>query len=173
MSMFLPRFLPRAPIALPTLPTLPTLASKRVFTTTLIALIATPLLLAGCGGGDAAAPPPTTLRILDTVMGTGATAASGNTVTVNYTGYLFDGAVLNVRGTKFDSSLATGRTPFTFTIGAGQVIQGWEQGLIGMKVGGQRMLAIPADLAYGATGSGSSIPPNAALVFDIVLLSVE
>lgn len=140
--------------------------TRRFFTLSVFAL-----LLAGCGGGEQPAPTPTTLRVIDTTVGTGATAVAGSKLTVNYTGYLFDGLVLNLRGQKFDSSV--GKTPFTFTLGAGQVIPGWDQGLIGMKVGGQRMLIIPADLGYGATGAGTSIPPNAALVFDVALLSIE
>lgn len=130
------------------------------------------LLLAGCGGGEKPAPAPTSLRVIDSVAGTGATAAVGDTLTVNYNGYLFDGLALNLRGQKFDTSIGTGKTPFTFTLGAGQVIQGWDQGLVGMKVGGQRMLIIPADLAYGATGVGTTIPPNSALVFDVALVSI-
>ena len=144
--------------------------TKRLFGLFAMSLCASSLLLTGCGGSSSASP-PSDLRILETLVGTGATVASGDTVTVHYTGYLFDGSVFNIRGAKFDSSI--GKTPFTFKIGAGQVIQGWESGLIGMKVGGQRMLAIPSNLAYGSAGAGSSIPPNAALVFDVTLLSID
>lgn len=108
-----------------------------------------------------------TLKIVDTTVGTGATAENGDTVTVNYTGTLDN-------GTKFDSSLNPGRTPFSFTIGAtgpGSVIAGWNQGVVGMKVGGTRELTIPPDLGYGANANGP-IPANSTLHFTITLLSV-
>lgn len=104
------------------------------------------------------------LIIKDDTIGTGTVAQVGDTVTVNYTGKLDDGTV-------FDSSLNPGRTPFTFTIG-GNVIQGWNEGVPGMKVGGTRELTIPPSLGYGAGGAGSTIPPNATLHFTITLLSV-
>ncbi|HUC02051.1 MAG TPA: FKBP-type peptidyl-prolyl cis-trans isomerase [Candidatus Paceibacterota bacterium] len=110
------------------------------------------------------------LIIQDTTVGTGTVAQNGDTVTVNYTGTLDNGTV-------FDSSLNPGRTPFTFTIGStvpGQsVIQGWNEGVVGMKVGGTRALTIPPALGYGAGGAGSVIPPNATLHFTITLLSVS
>ena len=104
------------------------------------------------------------LIIKDDTIGTGTVAQVGDTVTVNYTGKLDNGTV-------FDSSLNPGRTPFSFTIG-GQVIQGWNEGVPGMKVGGTRELTIPPALGYGAQGAGSVIPPNATLHFTITLLSV-
>ena len=108
----------------------------------------------------------TALKIEDTKVGTGAEAKSGDLVTVHYTGYLTD-------GTKFDSSLDSGK-PFQFRIGEGKVIQGWEQGFTGMKVGGKRKLTIPPELGYGARGAGrGAIPPNATLVFDVELLGVN
>jgi FKBP-type peptidyl-prolyl cis-trans isomerase len=107
----------------------------------------------------------TALKIEDVKVGKGAEAKTGDLVTVNYTGYLTD-------GTKFDSSLNPGRQPFQFTIGQGQVIQGWEQGFAGMKVGGTRKLTIPPEMGYGAQGQGA-IPPNAVLVFDVELLGVN
>jgi FKBP-type peptidyl-prolyl cis-trans isomerase FkpA len=106
----------------------------------------------------------TELKIEDVEVGTGAEAKSGDTVSVHYTGTLVD-------GTKFDSSVDRG-TPFEFTLGHGQVIKGWDQGVAGMKVGGKRKLSIPADLAYGERGQGS-IPPNTPLLFDVELLEVK
>ena len=107
----------------------------------------------------------TQLEIKEDKIGTGDEAVIGKKVTVNYQGLLLD-------GTKFDSSYDRG-TPFTFTLGAGEVIKGWDQGVVGMKVGGRRRLLIPADLGYGSQGAGSAIPPNAALIFAIELLKVE
>jgi FKBP-type peptidyl-prolyl cis-trans isomerase len=107
----------------------------------------------------------TKLEIKDLKKGTGAEAVDGKLVTVNYTGWLTD-------GTKFDSSLDSGQ-PFQFTLGAGQVIAGWDQGVKGMKVGGKRKLTIPPDLGYGPQGNANVIPPNATLVFEVELLGVQ
>ncbi|HTH98769.1 MAG TPA: FKBP-type peptidyl-prolyl cis-trans isomerase [Stellaceae bacterium] len=112
---------------------------------------------------------PDGLRIIDTKPGTGAEAKSGLSVTVQYTGYLYQNGE---RGQKFDSSLDRNK-PFTFVLGAHQVIPGWEEGVAGMKVGGKRTLIIPPDLAYGATGAGNGlIPAWSTLIFDIELISV-
>jgi peptidylprolyl isomerase len=108
-------------------------------------------------------PAPKTLVVKDLIVGTGPEAKAGQTVTVNYVGVLLKG------GKEFDASWKR-KEPFTFTLGNGSVIKGWDQGVVGMKVGGRRMLVIPSNLAYGPKGSGSSIPPNAALVFVIDLL---
>ena len=105
------------------------------------------------------------LKIEDLVLGTGEEAINGKKVTVNYSGTL-------INGTKFDSSYDRG-VPFTFTLGAGEVIKGWDKGVTGMKVGGKRKLTIPPDLGYGATGAGSVIPPNATLIFEVELLKIE
>ena len=106
------------------------------------------------------------LIIVDNVVGEGAEAEKFDILTVNYTGKLEDGTV-------FDSSKNPGRDPFRFTVGAGQVIQGWEEGFIGMKIGGTRTLTIPSEMGYGARGAGDLIPPNATLIFDIELLEVD
>jgi hypothetical protein len=104
------------------------------------------------------------LQYQDIVVGTGATAASGNKLTMNYTGWLDN-------GTKFDSSVDRNQ-PFPFTLGAGQVIKGWDEGIQGMQVGGKRRLIIPGDLAYGPQGRPPTIPPNARLTFDVELISI-
>ena len=111
------------------------------------------------------------LQIIDVVVGTGAAAEVGKTVTVHYTGWLYDEGGPGHHGAKFDSSRDR-NAPFAFELGAGDVIDGWDQGVVGMKVGGKRTLIIPSSLAYGPFGNGP-IPPNAALVFDIELLSVQ
>ncbi len=112
---------------------------------------------------------PTGLKYEDTTIGTGAEAVSGKNISVHYTGYLNEGGK---RGTKFDSSVDRGQT-FDFPLGAGRVIQGWDQGFSGMKIGGKRTLFIPAKLGYGARGAGGVIPPNADLIFDVELLGVK
>jgi FKBP-type peptidyl-prolyl cis-trans isomerase len=138
--------------------------------------------LPGCGSADKPSTPstpstsspmkvngqPTTtasgLQYWDIVVGTGATAAPGSTVKVHYSGFL-------TNGQKFDSSRDRGE-PFSFPLGEGQVIKGWDEGVAGMKVGGQRQLRIPPQLGYGAAGAGGAIPPNATLIFDVELLGV-
>jgi peptidylprolyl isomerase len=110
--------------------------------------------------------PVTQLMSKDEVIGTGAVAAAGDSVTVNYVGAL-------TNGTVFDASANHGTTGFTFTLGAGQVIKGWDEGVAGMKVGGKRMLIIPASLAYGDQAVGGVIPANSTLVFEVDLLNVQ
>lgn len=107
----------------------------------------------------------------DTKIGTGAEAVPGQMVTVHYTGWLFDAAAPDNKGRKFDSSRDRGQ-PFAFELGAGHVIQGWDNGFAGMKVGGQRRLVIPPEQGYGARGAGGVIPPNATLLFEVELLAV-
>lgn len=111
------------------------------------------------------------LKMDDMVKGEGAMALDGREVQVHYTGWLFDAAAEDSKGRKFDSSLDRG-TPFVFTLGEGRVIAGWERGVAGMRVGGQRRLTIPPEMGYGARGAGGVIPPNATLVFDVELLGV-
>jgi FKBP-type peptidyl-prolyl cis-trans isomerase len=105
------------------------------------------------------------LEITDTVVGTGKEATSGTLITVHYTGTL-------TNGNKFDSSLDRNQ-PFSFKLGAGEVIQGWDQGFTGMKEGGKRRLIIPPEMGYGVRGAGGAIPPNATLIFDVELIKVN
>jgi FKBP-type peptidyl-prolyl cis-trans isomerase FkpA len=108
----------------------------------------------------------------DIKVGEGREAEAGTNVTVHYTGWLYDPSKPDGRGEKFDSSVDRGE-PFVFFLGGGQVIQGWDQGVAGMKVGGKRTLIIPPDMGYGAYGAGGVIPPNATLQFDVELLGVK
>jgi FKBP-type peptidyl-prolyl cis-trans isomerase len=112
---------------------------------------------------------PDGLKYTDTKTGDGATAHAGNKVSVHYTGWLSNNGA---KGKKFDSSLDRGQ-PFQFTLGAKQVIAGWDEGVAGMKVGGTRTLTIPPELGYGARGAPGAIPPNATLIFDVELLQVQ
>jgi FKBP-type peptidyl-prolyl cis-trans isomerase FkpA len=114
----------------------------------------------------------TSLQITDGKVGTGAEAKSGRQVTVHYTGWLYDAKAADKHGKKFDSSKDHGE-PFSFKLGGGQVIRGWDQGVAGMKVGGTRTLVIPSELGYGQRGAGGAIPPNATLLFDVELLEVK
>lgn len=112
------------------------------------------------------------LKVEDTAVGQGVAATPGSKVTVHYTGWLYDGSAPGHKGKEFDSS-RKGNGPFSFVLGAGQVIPGWDQGVAGMRVGGQRRLTIPSSLAYGDSGAGGVIPPKATLVFDVELLDVQ
>ena len=114
----------------------------------------------------------TELQKNDTVVGTGREAEPGFNVTVHYTGWLFDAKAADKKGAKFDSSVDR-KEPFKFDLGAGQVIQGWDEGFAGMKIGGKRTLTIPPEMGYGARGAGGKIPPNATLIFDVELLDVK
>jgi FKBP-type peptidyl-prolyl cis-trans isomerase FkpA len=131
------------------------------------------LSLAGCGGGGGgsssstvAVANPAQFTATDVVVGTGATASTGKTATVTYTGWLYSATAADHKGTQFDSG------SFSFVLGQGQVIQGFDQGVTGMLVGGKRTLLIPSSMGYGASGYGT-IPPNAGLVFDITLTAVQ
>jgi FKBP-type peptidyl-prolyl cis-trans isomerase FkpA len=137
--------------------------------------------LAGCGRDAPApsasaptnsAPAVTDLVKTDSVVGTGPAIGQGQTAVVHYTGWLYDPSVPDQKGKEFDSSRPRG-SPFRFTVGAGKVIAGWDQGVLGMQVGGQRRLIIPAFLGYGDRGGGGVIPPNATLMFDVELLAIE
>jgi FKBP-type peptidyl-prolyl cis-trans isomerase FkpA len=129
------------------------------------------MLVAACAG-DTERTNVTELIKQDGRVGTGAEAVAGRNVTVHYTGWLYDPASADHKGAKFDSSRDSNQ-PFSFDLGAGQVITGWDQGVAGMKVGGQRTLTIPPNMGYGARGAGGVIPPNATLLFDVELLDVK
>ncbi len=134
--------------------------------TVVVAAMAT---LFGCTGSPTAPSTYAPFSVTDLRVGTGPEAAAGNIVTVNYTGWFYDASKPDQKGLQFDSSL--GRGPLAFTVGAGMVIAGWDQGVVGMKVGGLRRLVIPPSLAYGGRRQGP-IPPNATLVFELELLDV-
>jgi FKBP-type peptidyl-prolyl cis-trans isomerase FkpA len=137
---------------------------------TLITLIA----LMGCGGAEAplTSPPPTAFSHADLTTGTGATARRGARLTVHYTGWLYDSGRPDSKGKQFDSSV--GSEPFSFRLGAEEVIRGWDRGFDGMRVGGKRRLIIPPDLGYGSAGTpDGAIPANAGLVFEMELLDVD
>lgn len=112
------------------------------------------------------------LKVIDHTQGDGDEAVEGKSIVVHYTGWLYDDNADDKKGDKFDSSLDR-NDPFSFILGAGQVIRGWDQGFSGMKIGGKRTLIIPPDMGYGASGAGNVIPPNATLVFDVELLEVR
>ena len=118
------------------------------------------------------AAPVTKLVSIDNKVGSGAEAVSGKSVDVHYTGWLYSETEPNHKGKKFDSSVDRGSV-FSFPLGGGRVIKGWDEGVVGMKVGGKRTLIIPADMGYGARGAGGVIPPNATLVFDVELFAVK
>jgi FKBP-type peptidyl-prolyl cis-trans isomerase len=133
--------------------------------------------LTGCAPGgegpsEPPAEPPAELVVIELAAGEGPEIAAGSTAVVHYTGWLFDPAAADRKGTKFDSSVDRGQ-PFRFPLGAGRVIRGWDQGVAGMQVGQKRTLIIPPDLGYGSRGAGGVIPPNATLVFDVELLGIE
>jgi FKBP-type peptidyl-prolyl cis-trans isomerase FkpA len=132
-------------------------------------LFLTAIMMTGCSGSNTSAPSTSsgTFTQTDLAVGTGAEAVTGKTVVVTYSGWLYDTKKPDGKGTFFD-----GNSGFSFTLGAGSVIAGWDQGVVGMRVGGQRRLIIPPDLAYGSQGR-SPIPPNATLLFDITLTAVQ
>jgi len=112
------------------------------------------------------------LQTIDTTVGTGAEAVKGKVVVVHYTGWLYERSLPDKKGRKFDSSLDR-RSPFSFPLGGGRVIRGWDEGVAGMHVGGKRTLVIPPDMGYGSRGAGGVIPPDATLIFDVELLEVR
>ena len=143
--------------------------------TAAVLVMAGVVVLAACAR-EPELPPATVgveqLQVTDLVLGAGAEAVAGSKVTVHYSGWAYEPSQPDAKGKSFDSSRESGQ-PFTFALGAGQVIAGWDQGVPGMRVGGQRRLLIPHELAYGERGAGGVIPPRATLVFDIELLDVR
>jgi FKBP-type peptidyl-prolyl cis-trans isomerase len=144
-----------------------------------VTMFAMVLLVAACSNKEQAAaklatpvPPPTELQKTDVVKGTGEGISQGQVAVVHYTGWLYEPGVEGHKGMKFDSSRDRGE-PYKFTVGRGDVIRGWDEGVQGMQPGGQRRLVIPPALGYGEMGSQNVIPPNATLVFDIELLAIE
>ncbi|WP_342315482.1 FKBP-type peptidyl-prolyl cis-trans isomerase [Lysobacter sp. FW306-1B-D06B] len=138
-----------------------------------IVALAFTVALAACA--DPGPPPGGTIprfEAIDQQVGTGAVAASGQDVTVHYTGWNYDSRKPDGRGDKFDSSRDRNE-PFTFLLGAGRVIRGWDEGVAGMRVGGKRVLMIPLEYGYGRKGAGGVIPPNGSLVFEVELLDVK
>jgi FKBP-type peptidyl-prolyl cis-trans isomerase FkpA len=133
-------------------------------------ILVSPFAICACTDSPASPTANAPYSQTDVVVGTGDPVSSTATVQVDYTGWLYDASQPDHKGLQFDSSI--GATPFTFTIGTGEVIKGWDNGVPGMKVGGVRRLVVPPSLAYGATRSGP-IPPNSTLVFDITLLAVQ
>jgi FKBP-type peptidyl-prolyl cis-trans isomerase FkpA len=132
-------------------------------------------LIAACGAKPSAVAPTsgvTSMQSIELKTGSGAAVTAGKIAVVQYTGWLYEASAKDNKGKQFDSS-RTGGQPFRFPVGTGQVIKGWDQGVVGMKVGESRRLIIPADLAYGDSGAGGVIPPGATLVFDIDLVGIE
>lgn len=131
-------------------------------------------LIAACGGKPSAVPAGgvSSMQTVELKAGTGTGITAGKIAVVQYTGWLYEASATDNKGKQFDSS-RTGGQPFRFPVGTGQVIKGWDQGVVGMKIGESRRLIIPADLAYGDSGAGGVIPPGATLVFDIDLVAVE
>jgi FKBP-type peptidyl-prolyl cis-trans isomerase len=131
-------------------------------------------LLSACGGKPAAVPASavTSMQSVQIKAGSGDAVTAGKIAVVQYTGWLYEAAAKDNKGKEFDSSRNQGQ-PFRFPLGAGQVIKGWDQGVVGMKVGESRRLIIPPDMAYGDSGAGGVIPPGATLVFDVDLVAIE
>ena len=134
-------------------------------------LAAAPVRAAGTAVAVPTAEELQHLIVRDVKAGTGDEAKIGNIIDVQYTGWLYDASAPDLHGSKFDSSV--GGPPFSFMLGVGSVIKGWDRGVVGMKVGGKRTLIIPAYLGYGQQGAGNDIPPGATLVFDVELLKVK
>ena len=159
------------------------MASKHFTKLSLMACIA---ITAACSGksdapmssgapATSAAPAPGVMSLQTVTLkpGTGATIGGGQMAVVQYTGWLYEAGATDHKGKQFDSSRTAGREAFKFPVGTGSVIKGWDQGVLGMKIGESRRLTIPPDLAYGDSGTGGVIPPGATLVFDVELVGIE
>ena len=148
----------------------------RTFTRATLAMLLTAAIGAAAACGDDSPNSPTPARVeysqTDLVVGTGTEATNGRTLSVHYILWLYDPAGANGKGRQLQSSRSLG-SPFSFPLGAGSVISGWDRGVPGMRVGGQRRLALPPELAYGTSGNGPDIPPNTSLIFEIELLAVQ
>jgi len=174
-----PRYIHRRFLRPTIAPALPGLFAALAFAATIGNTAAqTPAAPAPAAAGNAATPlsskigaKVTQLQKIDVNTGTGAEAVAGKLVVVHYTGWLYDPAVPDGHGAKFDSSV--GKSAFSFPLGGGRVIKGWDEGVAGMKVGGKRTLVIPPAMGYGERGAGGVIPPNATLLFDVELLEVK
>jgi FKBP-type peptidyl-prolyl cis-trans isomerase FkpA len=143
--------------------------TRRLFVPSLITALS--FITAACSDSTPTQPTPRAeYSVTDLRVGSGAEATAGKRLTVNYTGWMYNPSGTDGKGQQFDTSV--GRGAYSFTLGAGQVISGWDRGVAGMRVGGQRRLVVPPELAYGASGNGP-IPPNATLVFDIELLDAQ
>ncbi len=136
-----------------------------------IALLVLFVFVAGCGSNPIAPSDGVPFTVIDLTVGTGDFAMNGQLLTVDYTGWLYNADAPENKGFVFDTTV--GRQPFTFTLGAGQVVEGWDLGLVGMRVGGKRRLVIPPELAFGEQGLGNDIPPNATLIFEVDLISLQ
>ncbi len=138
----------------------------------ILALLMAPLVLTFSISTQGSQMSQAVLTQIEVVPGSGDAITAGKTAVVHYTGWLYDEEAADHKGKKFDSSRDHGDT-FAFRVGAGEVIKGWDQGVLGMKVGGQKQLIIPADLGYGARGAGGVIPGGATLIFDIELIAIR
>ncbi|TMH21522.1 MAG: FKBP-type peptidyl-prolyl cis-trans isomerase [Betaproteobacteria bacterium] len=159
-------------------PILPSRCLALAFAATIILFEQSGIILAQTPGTTSTSPESkmdakiTQLHKTDIQVGTGTEAVTGKIAVVHYTGWLYEPASTDKKGRKFDSSLDQG-SPFSFPLGGGRVIPGWDDGVAGMRVGGRRTLVIPPDLAYGSRGAGDVIPPDATLIFDIELVAVR
>jgi len=156
------------------------MASQHFTKLSLMACIAITAACSGKSDGPMSSGAPTTpapgvmsLQPVTLKPGTGATIGGGQMAVVQYTGWLYEAGATDHKGKQFDSSRTAGREAFKFPVGTGSVIKGWDQGVLGMKIGESRRLTIPPDLAYGDSGTGGVIPPGATLVFDVELVGIE